>query len=273
MARLSMNEMTTLRWSFEEDVAQFGAAGIPAMGVWRQKLSDVGEEKAAEMLEAAGIAVSNLLWAGGFTGSDGHTYRESIDDAIEAIRIAALLKAGCLVVYSGGRSGHTGNHARRLLVDALSDLAPIALEHGVTLALEPMHASCAGQFTFLHGLDETVEVLDRVDCPGLKLVFDTYHLCQEPLGSARISEIAPRVAVVHLGDGHPPRQGEQNRCRLGDGTLPLAETYSALSAGGFDGDYDVELLGEELEACDYGELLRHTKHAFHRLTTERSAAS
>jgi sugar phosphate isomerase/epimerase len=217
------------------------------------------------MLQAAGIAVSNLLWAGGFTGSDGHTYRESIEDAVEAIRLAALLRAGCLVVYSGGRSGHTANHARRLLVGALTEIAPVANEHGVTLAVEPMHASCAGQFTFLYGIDETLEVLDRIDGGDVKLVFDTYHLCQEPLPALRIAQIAPRVAVVHLGDGHPPRQGEQNRCRLGDGAVPLAETMRALAAGGYDGDYDVELLGEELEACDYTELLRHTKSAFARL--------
>ena len=47
MARLSINEMTTYRWSFEEDVVQLRAAGIPAIGVWRQKLADYGEAKAA----------------------------------------------------------------------------------------------------------------------------------------------------------------------------------------------------------------------------------
>ena len=28
MARLSMNEMTTYRWSFDEDVAEYRAAGL-----------------------------------------------------------------------------------------------------------------------------------------------------------------------------------------------------------------------------------------------------
>jgi sugar phosphate isomerase/epimerase len=96
-----MNEMTTYRWSFDNDVAEYRAAGIPAIGVWRQKLSDYGEEKGIELLAETGLPVSNLLWAGGFTGSCGHSFRESVDDAIEAIRLAAALKAGCLVVYSG----------------------------------------------------------------------------------------------------------------------------------------------------------------------------
>src|SRR4051794_35720367 len=80
MTRLSMNELTTFRWSFEQDVAQYLAAGFGAIGVWRQKLSDYGEEKGIELLAESGLQVSNLLWAGGFTGSDGRTFRESIED-------------------------------------------------------------------------------------------------------------------------------------------------------------------------------------------------
>ena len=89
MARLSINEMTTYRWSFEEDVVELQAAGIPAIGVWRQKVADVGEDRAVDLLAQSGLAVSNLLWAGGFTGSDGHTFAESLQDAADAIRLAA----------------------------------------------------------------------------------------------------------------------------------------------------------------------------------------
>ena len=63
-----MNELTTFRWSFEEDVHNYAAADINAIGVWRQKLSDYGEEKGIELLSEYGMQVSNLLWAGGFTG-------------------------------------------------------------------------------------------------------------------------------------------------------------------------------------------------------------
>ncbi len=96
-----MNEMTTYRWSFEEDVQRYAAAGIQAIGVWRRKLSDFGEARGIELLKQSGLAVSNLLWAGGFTGSEGHTFRESIDDAIEAIRVAGAMQAKCVIIYSG----------------------------------------------------------------------------------------------------------------------------------------------------------------------------
>ncbi|MEX0712833.1 MAG: sugar phosphate isomerase/epimerase family protein [Pirellulales bacterium] len=265
MARLSMNEMTTYRWSFEEDVANYASAGITAIGVWRQKLSDFGEEKGIELLADSGLKVSNLLWAGGFTGSDGRTLRESIEDAVEAVRLAADLRAGCLVVYSGGRAGHTHNHARRLAKEALCELAPLAAELEVVLAIEPMHLACGAECTFLHGLDDSLALIDVVDSPWLQLVFDTYHLGHDPDIVRRLGAVAGRVAVVHLGDGKAAPGHDQNRSRLGEGSLPLKEIVHALAAGGYDGFFDVELIGEDFKPSDYFDLLAHSKQAFAQL--------
>ncbi len=265
MARLSMNEMTTYRWSFDKDVSEYRAAGIPAIGVWRQKISDFGEEKAIELLTEAGLPVSNLLWAGGFTGSDGHTFRESIAEAAETIRLAAALKAGCLIVYSGGRAGHTHNHARRLLTDGLKELAPLAEELRVTLAIEPMHAACASECTFLTSLADVFPLLDAVGSPRLQLAFDVYHFGADRASLDLLPRFAGRIGIVHLGDGKTPIDQEQNRTRLGDGDIPLGEVVAALKATGYDGDFDVELIGQEIEATDYRDLLRHSKAAYDRL--------
>lgn len=268
MAKLSVNETTTFRWSLEEDVAAYSAAGIPAIGVWRQKLSDFGHDRAVQLLAEHRIEASHLFWAGGFTGSDGRSYRESVQDACDAVRTAAGLKTGCLVVCSGARAGHTFNHANRLLKDALAEVVPCAEEHQVVLAIEPMHPGCAADCTFLTTLDDAIRLLDAVDSPWVKLVLDTYHLGHEATLSVRIPEIAPRIALVQLGDSHQPPAGEQNRCRLGEGTLPLREIVAALKAAGYDGYYDVELLGEDVEACDYPSLLDHAKAAYADLVGE-----
>jgi sugar phosphate isomerase/epimerase len=265
MARLSMNEMTTYRWSFDEDVHEYRTAGIPAIGVWRRKLTDFGEEKGIQLLAEGGLPVSNLLWAGGFTGSDGHTFRESIDDAAEAIRLAAALHARSLVVYSGARAGHTHNHARRLLVDALRQLLPLAEELQITLAVEPMHPACAGEWTFLTDLRDTLAVLDAVASARVQLAFDAYHFGADPAALAMLPEFTGRIAVVHLADGCPPTDQEQNRTRLGHGAVPLAEVISAIKSTGYDGDYDIELIGQEIESTDYRELLAHCLAAYKNL--------
>ncbi len=266
MAMLSMNEMTTYRWSFDEDVQHYAAAGYRAVGVWRQKLADYGEEKGIELLADANLGVSSLLWAGGFTGSDGRTHRDSVEDAREAVQLASLMNAGCLVVYTGGRGGHTHNHARRLIKNAIKELEPIAAELGVTLALEPMHPGCATDWTFLTSFSDVIELLDGFDSPRVKIVLDTYHLCQDGTDLDSLAEIVPRTALVQLGDARQPPSGEQNRCRLGQGKIPLGPIVSHLTKAGYDGYFEIELLGEDVETDDYATLLSDSKQVFEQLT-------
>ncbi len=265
MSALSVNETTTFRWSFEEDVLNYARAGIPAIGVWRQKLSDVGDLKAAELLEESGMSVSCLFWAGGFTGSDGRSFRASVEDAMEALRSAAAIRASSLLVYSGARGGHTFNHARRLMRDALKELADRAAELGVALVVEPMHPGCAAGFTFLTTLDETLQLIDSVGNPIVKLVLDTYHLGHDETLLEQIPKIAPQIGLVQLGDARQPPSGEQNRCKLGEGVLPLQQIVATLVESGYDGFFEVELLGEDIETEDYHALLEHAKDAYAKL--------
>lgn len=272
MPRLSINEMTTYRWSFEQDVAHFAAARIPGIGVWRQKLSDFGDEKGIELLSENGLHVSNLLWAGGFTGSDGRTFRESVEDAADAIQLAAQMNADCLVLYTGARAGHTRSHARRLCRDALERLVPLAADARVVLAIEPMREECAGDWTFLTTLEETLDLLSAFDSPWLRLVFDTYHfpLCED---DPRLVELARRIAIVHLADGKPPVENDQRRTRLGEGESPLRSTVHALLNAGYDGFFDVELFGDDIAEQNYPQLIAHSARAFDELLAHEPAAS
>jgi sugar phosphate isomerase/epimerase len=266
MARLSMSELTTYRWSFEEDVVRFREAGYSAIGVWRQKLAEFGEEKGIELLHESGLKVSNLLWCGGFTGSDGRSFRDAVDDAHEAIDLAGQMKADTIVVYTGARGGHTHNHARRLLRDALKELAPQARENGVVPAIEPMHPATAGDCTFLTCLDEALELISAVGDPTLRLCFDTYHLGFTPDWERQLERAAPHVAIVHVGDGRAPADGEQLRTPLGDGSVPLRAMFDALKRHGFNGYYDIELVGSDVDPTNYPALLHQCREAFATLS-------
>ena len=175
MATLSVSEVTTYPWAFEKDVQTYASHGLSSIGVWRQKLTDYGEEKGAELLAEVGMNVSHLYFAGGFTGYDGDSLQDAIDDAQQALEVAALIQADCLTLYTGARGGHTYNHAHRLLQLALDQILPIAEEHGVVLALEPMDARAATDWTFLTDLEQALEVVDRRSHPLLKMALDTYH--------------------------------------------------------------------------------------------------
>ena len=271
MARLSINELTTYRWSFEEDVLRAAAAGYEAIGVWRPKLADYGEDKGRELLIEAGLSVSNLLWAGGFTGSDDRSFVEAVEDATDAIQLAANIEAGCLIVYSGSAASHTTRHARRLFGSALEELLPVAAEHKVDLALEVMHPACAAPWTIVTDVASALELLDEMNHPCLKLAIDTYHLGRDDEFRLKLEALAEDIAIVHLADGRGQPKEDQQRCPLGEGEIPLAEILSALATAGYNGDYDVELLGEEIEQLDYDTLLRQTITAFDKLMSAVAA--
>ena len=138
MLRFAVNELTTFRWTLEEDLENYASLGVQNLGVWRHKLSDCGEECGIDLIGESGLEVSSLLWAGGFTGSDGLSHQESIADGIEAIRLAAAVRSNRLVVYTGGRGGHTRKHARRLALTALRELSMVANDLDVMLTIEPV---------------------------------------------------------------------------------------------------------------------------------------
>ncbi len=263
--RLSMNEVTTYRWSFEQDVWHYVEAGYEAIGVWRQKLADYGEERGVDLLAESGLCVTNLLWAGGFTGSEGHTLEESVHDAALAIRLAGAMNAGCLVVYPGGRNNHTFRHAERLLRTAIETLLELAEAADVTLAIEPMHPACAADWTFLTNLPSTIAFVESFCSPYLKMVVDVYHFGHDRSVIANLREILPHTALIQLGDRRCAHGIDQNRCPLGTGIVPLEDILQNLLEAGYRGDFDVELVGQDIQLCDYQYLLQTSKETFDRL--------
>jgi len=262
---LSMNEVTTYRWSFEEDVRHFVAAGYKGIGVWRQKLADYGEEEGVDLLAESGLRVTNLLWAGGFTGSDGRSQQEAIEDASHAIRLAGAMNADCLVVYPGGRNHHTFRHANRLLCSAIESLLGLAEAADVTLAIEPMHPACATEWTFLTDIEATISLIESFQTPHLKLVFDAYHFGDDRAVISNLREIVPYTALVQLGDRHKAHGIDQDRCLLGKGHVPLSRIVHNLLEAGYEGNFDIELAGEDIESSDYHHLLEISKQAFDSL--------
>ncbi|MEZ6134703.1 MAG: sugar phosphate isomerase/epimerase family protein [Pirellulaceae bacterium] len=255
LQRLSVSELSTYRWTFEEDVLQYHQAGFNAIGVWLPKLAEYGEEKGVELLREHQLEISSLQWIGGFTGSDGRSYRESLFDALDTIQLAADIGAKTVVVITGGRGGHTKSHAQRILRLALKILAEAAQAVGVQLAIEPMHVGCGLEWSFLNTVPECLDVIDAIGNPNLGLAFDSYHLAQDANALPWLESIIPYVKLVQLGDAKHAPMGEQNRCLLGHGHVPLATIVALFEQGGYRGYYEIEIIGREVEHLRYEQII------------------
>ncbi|MFO0918272.1 MAG: sugar phosphate isomerase/epimerase [Planctomycetaceae bacterium] len=243
-ARFSLSQITTYHSSLTEEIPAVAEAGFDGIGLWRTKLLDQNDEAVAARLREFGLKGTSLSFAGGFTGSLGFSYEEALEDAREAVRQTARLGVETLILVTGGRNGHTMRHCRRTVKEALWLLADEAGDCGVRVALLPMHARFQAESTFLHGLDDTLGLLDELSHPHTGLVFDSAQLWDTPELLSRIPQIAPRTFVVQLTDSPVDPRANLDRCLPGRGTLPLTEIVQQFLSHGYQGLFDIQVWSE-----------------------------
>ena len=259
MFDIAISQLTTSRWDLSQELARLAASRFEAISLWRPKLSDTGVGAVAASLACSGLRVSSLQWAGGFTGSDGRSFVESIDDAVEAIEAAATLAAPVLVIHSGCRGGHTRSHAGRLLWEAIERLAPTARAAGVTLALKPIHAAAAPGCSFLTRLSEALDLVERFDDPVLRVAADLWQFGDEASLTDQLPRLAAATAVVQVADRSGPPSPDMDRMPAGHGSLPLERLVLGLIEHGYEGDVEFDPVGETVEMLGYEQVLHDTR--------------
>ena len=255
---ISFNQVSTLSCSLDEDLELAKSLGFDSLGLYRRKVSDLEPDEIAEKFRGHDVGITSLGWVGGFTGSDGWTFDDAIEDATEAIETAAAVGADVLTLITGGLNRHIRKHARRVLNRALSTLAPVAADRGVTLALEPIHPGCGGDWSFVHDLSLAIDIVREVADPALALVIDLYHVGLSNPPPEIMRQAAAMTRLVQFGDAKTDPQGEMNRCPLGIGNVPLRRLVGDLRDGGYEGPWEVELVGQDVEQLSYERLLGHS---------------
>ncbi len=259
MIDVAVSQLTSSRWDLNHEVERAVALGFQSMSLWRPKVSDLGTSRAARILKASGVRASSLQWAGGFTGGDGRSFDESVEDAVEAIVMAAAVSAPVLVIHSGCRSGHTKSHARRLLVQAFGRLAPLAARAGVALAVKPVHPDVAAGCSFLSCLTEALELVESVGDPSVRLALDLWHFAHEPAMEGMLPRLALASAVVQVADRCGPPTDEADRLPAGHGVLPLEHLVAGLVAHGYAGTLEFDPVGEAVEILGYEGVWQETR--------------
>lgn len=259
MFDVAVSELTSPRWDLHDEVERAAAHGFDAISLWRPKVSDVGAGTAAAMVAVAGLRVSSLQWAGGFTGGDGRSFAESVEDAVEAITTAATLGAPVLLVHSGCRGGHTRSHAQRLLVQALETIAPVASRAGVTLALRPAHPAGGVGCNFLGGLSEAIDLVEGFSDSAVRLAVDFWHFGDAPDIDLLLPQLAEVAAIVQVADRCGPPSAASDRLPAGHGGLPLERLVGEMLAHGYRGPVEFDPVGEVAEILGYDGVWHETR--------------
>jgi sugar phosphate isomerase/epimerase len=252
LARLSLNQRTTARWSLREAIDGCLAAGLPAIGVWREPVAEVGLPTAAGWLEDAGLRVSSVCRGGFFTVADPAARRAAHDDNLRALDEAAALAAPVLVLVPGGLPDGDRDlpGARARAADAIGDLVPEAAARGVRLGIEPMHPIFAADRGVVSTLAQALDIAEQHATEHVGVVVDTFHLWWEPGVLDAVARAGDRITSYQIGDWITPLPPDAllSRGMVGDGHIDFAAFTAAVTAAGYTGDVEVEIFNADLWA-------------------------
>lgn len=266
--RFSINQMTVKQLSLPELTTACRELGIGNVGLWREPVQAYGVEAAAKLVREAGLRVTTLCRGGFLTAVDPDERAKALADNRRAVDEAAALGTDTLVLVSGGLPAGDKDlrAARERIADALAELGPYAEQHGVRLAIEPLHPMYASDRCVVSTLTQALDLAERFPAHQVGVTVDTYHIWWDDQAPAQIARAGAggRIHTFQLADWTTPLpEGVLNgRGQIGDGAIDMREWKGYVEAAGYTGPIEVELFNEGLWARDGREVLAETAARF-----------
>ncbi len=227
--------------------------GVAAWGLsayeWLWPLGDADAIRAKA--DELGLELSCMVGAGGI--SSGWMMRpeehdKTVEQFKERVQVAKQLNCKKLVGLTGNvRKDIPIEEQTRYVVQCLKRLAAIAEDNDVVIVMEALNPLVDHPGFFLTRTDQTMAILEAVDSPNVKMLFDIYHQ-QITEGNVirNIRENINRIGHIHVAD-NPGRK------EPGTGELHYVNIFNAIEEIGYDGFIALEC-GHS--SGDYEETLR-----------------
>ncbi|MBN6192039.1 sugar phosphate isomerase/epimerase family protein [Microbacterium sp. NPDC059771] len=273
--RLSLNQATIKHADLATALQVTAEAGLPAIGLWREPVQDVGLAGAARMLADSGLRFSTHCRGGFFTLPAGPAREAALDDNRRAIEETATLAAAgaegstaVLVLVAGGLPEGSRDlvGARERVRDAIGALADDARGAGVTLAIEPLHPLYASDRAVVSTLGQALDIAADFDPAVVGVAVDTFHIWWDPQVLDQIARAGRegRIATYQVCDWKTPLAADPllSRHYPGEGVIDFGVLTRAVRATGYDRDIEVEIFRADVWAADPRAVVRRTAESF-----------
>ncbi len=299
--KLSINTATIKKASLSEALDLSVAAGLKHIGLWRDKVAEVGLEAAVELVKASGLQVSSLCRGGFLTAADPAGQAAALADNKAAILEAKALGTTEIIMVVGGlpdfsvapgavdrAAGDAGGEAtavvggkdlvlaRQRVADRLAELVPFALEHGVRLVLEPLHPMYAADRAVLSTLAQALDLAAPHPVEAVGVVVDTFHVWWDPSLQQQIARAGAegRIASYQVCDFNLPIATDAllSRGFMGDGVIDFASIGQWVAEAGYDGVVEVEIFNEDIWNLPYADVVDTVKTRYAELVAPHLAA-
>lgn len=261
-SRLSACVLVARNWTLAECIDGWQRAGLAGIGVTRPAVDAAGGfPAAAKLLKGSGLRVANLQNIDPFDVVTPERFDAMLPGALEYLDLAAEVEADCVYACCGPRGTLDWDQAADRLVDQIERLLPHLHDHGVRLAIEPIHP-LRQDLSFVNLCADVMAVLDRVADPAVGYVHDFWHLWWERGAVDLARRSAGRVLSCQPSDHKAVTLRTLDRAVPGDGIAPVGRLVAALEEGGYQGMYDLEVLSDDNEGRGYDLTLRRSIDGF-----------
>lgn len=243
-SRLCIHTITTKPWKIEEAAANYAAAGVKGITVWRDALEGRKIKQTGGLLREHGLTIVSLCRGGFFPFKDGSKRKQAIVDNRRAIEEAAALGAPLIVLVCGADPAQPLEESRKQIQDGIAAILPEAAAAGVKLAIEPLHPMYADTRSAINTLAKANDLAEALHSEWVGVAVDVYHLWWDPFLETEIKRCGENknLFAFHICDWRVPTTDLLlDRGLMGEGCIPVRQIRSWVEAAGFAGFNEVEI--------------------------------
>jgi sugar phosphate isomerase/epimerase len=243
--RISINQICFSGGSLVEFLGRARALGAQRIAFNSPSLlTPRAVAQAQTTLADSGLAVESICHPFATHPSlDGGT-AQARDTLLKLIEIGAQLKARSIYLLTGGRGTLDWEQAAERFVGAVAPCRASASAAGLSLMIENASALYA-DLHIAHSLADTIRLAEMA---RIGVCIELFH-CWAEAGVAELCVRAlPRCDLVQVSDYVLGDRSLPNRAVPGDGTIPLEKIIGILLRAGYNGAFDIELVGPRIDA-------------------------
>jgi sugar phosphate isomerase/epimerase len=245
--RVSLSAISTFQWGLDADLDFYERAGITAIGASLAKLEAAGLEAGARRLREAGLRVTNLIGLGPFRLDDPSQWPRQRGRVQRALDAAEAVHAECMILTTGPAGPLTWEDAADALAEALGPIVEDAAKRDLPFGLEHTN-SLRVDVGFVHTLADAVDLARRL---GIGVCVETNACWAERRLGETIAAGVDTFRVVQVSDFAVGTLSTPNRLVPGDGDIPLERVLGQVLAAGYEGCFDLELIGPRIDEEGY----------------------
>ncbi len=252
--RVSVSAICTFQWPLDQDLAFYAEAGITNIGVSVAKLEAFGFDDGVSRVVDAGLRVDDLIGLRSFDLTNPAVWENQRESLVRCIDAAVTLGATSMVFTTGPAGTLPWEEAADRLVEAVGDVLEYSRAQNVRFAIEhtnPLRVDVG----FVHSLADVMDLARRLDAG---VCMET-NACWAERGLAEtIRAGADRLALVQVSDYKVGTHSTPNRFVPGDGIIPFPRILGQVLEAGYQGVFDLELIGPAIEEEGYASSVRRS---------------